>query len=120
MDHVHGADNLFYQNKVKNPVFSFFMTPKAGQEGSIFSVGGIKRNLFVGDLKWHSLFVTDKTPEYWTVKLTDVYVNGQSLGLCKPYGCPFAVDTGTSLITGPSHMVNKVLTCCCLSSVFVD
>jgi len=102
-------DNLFYQNKLKNPVFSFFMTPKAGQEGSIFSVGGIKTNLYTGDMRWHSLFVTDKTPEYWTVKLTDVLVDGKSMGLCKPYGCPFAVDTGTSLITGPSHMINKVI-----------
>ena len=84
------------------------MTPKAGQEGSIFSVGGIKSNLYTGDMRWHSLFVTDKTPEYWTVKLTDVLVDGKSMGLCKPYGCPFAVDTGTSLITGPSHMINKV------------
>jgi len=102
-------DNLFYQNKLKNPVFSFFMTPKAGQEGSIFSVGGIKSNLYTGDLRWHSLFVTDKTPEYWTIKLTDVLIDGKPLGICKPFGCPFAVDTGTSLITGPSHMINRVI-----------
>jgi cathepsin D len=102
-------DNLFYQNRLKNPVFSFYMTPKAGQEGSVFSMGGIKKELYTGDLRWHSLFVTEKTPEYWTVKLTDVWVDGKALGLCKPYGCPFAVDTGTSLITGPSHMVNRVI-----------
>jgi len=43
------------------------------------------------------------------VKLTDVLIDGKPLGLCKPFGCPFAVDTGTSLITGPSHMINKVI-----------
>merc|ERR1712048_756423 len=57
----------------------------------------------------HSLFFTGNEPEYWTVKLDDVLIGGKSLNACPKSGCFLAVDTGTSLITGPKKHMNKMI-----------
>jgi cathepsin D len=101
-------DSMFLQNRFANPVFAFYLTHDAGQIGSSLTVGGVQKSKYKGAMRWHNLFVKDKIPEYWTLKLTDVFVDGKSLGVCAK-GCPIAIDTGTSLITGPSHMINKMI-----------
>jgi len=101
-------DAMFMQHRFPNPVFGFYLTHDAGQAGSSLTIGGVQKSKYKGPMHWHSLFVKDKVPEYWTLKLTDVIVNGKSLGVCSN-GCPIAIDTGTSLITGPSHMINKMI-----------
>jgi len=102
-------DSMFLKQRFANPVFSFFLTKNPNQEGSSLTIGGVQKEKYQGDLHWHRVFVKDKTPEYWTLKLSDVLIDGQSTGVCQPNGCPIAIDTGTSLITGPSSMVTKLI-----------
>eukprot|EP00301_Raphidiophrys_heterophryoidea_P025909 c8807_g1_i1.p1 GENE.c8807_g1_i1~~c8807_g1_i1.p1 ORF type:complete len:439 (-),score=116.52 c8807_g1_i1:171-1430(-) len=102
-------DAMFIQRRFDNPVFSFYMTHDAGVAGSVLTIGGVNKDKYKGNMYWHSLFVKDKTPEYWTLKLTDILIDGQPMGVCKPAGCPIAIDTGTSLITGPSNMINRLI-----------
>jgi len=102
-------DAMFLAGKFSNPVFSFHLTRNPNEPGSSISIGGVQQSKYKGPMHWHPIFVKDKTPEYWTVKLTDVLLDGKSLGVCQPHGCPMAVDTGTSLITGPSKMINQLI-----------
>jgi len=80
------------------------MSNHPGSAGGVISVGGTDGRLHTGDFKW--LPVNDKM--YWQVELIDILVNGRPMKLC-PNGCKVAMDTGTSLITGPSRDMHRLL-----------
>lgn len=45
---------------------------------------------------------------YWMVKADNILVDGQDVGFC-PKGCKVIADTGTSLITGPTDDLLRLL-----------
>ena len=67
-------------------------------------MGGTDGRLHTGEFKW--LDVNDKM--YWQVGLIDILVDGRPMNIC-PNGCKVAMDTGTSLITGPSRDMHRLL-----------
>uniref|UniRef100_G3PP46 Nothepsin n=1 Tax=Gasterosteus aculeatus TaxID=69293 RepID=G3PP46_GASAC len=91
-------DNLLAQKAVEEPVFSFFLsrrTSSGSPEGELL-LGGKDEALYSGPINW--LPVTAKG--YWQIKMESVSVQG-AISLC-PRGCQAIVDTGTSLIAGPT------------------
>ena len=50
-----------------------------------------------GEPDWHPV----KDRLFWSIKLDDVLIDGESLGLCNDVDCLFTPDTGTSLLTFP-------------------
>ncbi|XP_075046852.1 cathepsin D-like [Mixophyes fleayi] len=90
-------DNIMRQKLVAKNVFSFYLNrdPTAPIGGELL-LGGTDPKYFTGD--FHYLNVTRMA--YWQIKTDEVRV-GSQLTLCKG-GCQAIVDTGTSLITGPS------------------
>jgi len=105
-------DSLFYQQQVNNPVFSFYFTKKPGQGGSALVLGGVAKQFYEGDVHWHKVLA----PAYWEIRIRDVLVKkpGQDgvlrLNVCDEVkGCKAAIDTGTSLITGPSKSMSSLL-----------
>ncbi|KAM4570094.1 nothepsin [Odontesthes bonariensis] len=92
-------DNMMAQKLVESPVFSFYLTRKtttSSPEGELM-LGGIDEALYNGPINW--LPVTAKG--YWQIKMDSVAVQGVS-SFC-PRGCQAIVDTGTSLIAGPTN-----------------
>merc|ERR1719389_1257803 len=51
----------------------------------------------------------DKASGFWEVKVHDVAVNGMKMGTCPKEGCRAALDTGTSVIAGPTEIINAIL-----------
>uniref|UniRef100_A0A8C9Z5R7 Nothepsin n=1 Tax=Sander lucioperca TaxID=283035 RepID=A0A8C9Z5R7_SANLU len=91
-------DNMMVQKTVEEPVFSFYLsrrTSNSNPEGELL-LGGIDKSLYSGPINW--LPVTAKG--YWQIKMDSVAVQGVT-SFC-PHGCQAIVDTGTSLITGPT------------------
>jgi len=43
------------------------------------------------------------------IKADNILVDGKDVGLCPPHGCKLIADTGTSLITGPSDELLRLL-----------
>ncbi|KAI2666518.1 Cathepsin D [Labeo rohita] len=79
-------------------IFSFYINrDPAGKVGGELMLGGFDQQYFDGDL--HYVNVTRKA--YWQIKMDKVQVGG-TLTLCKN-GCQAIVDTGTSLIAGPTQ-----------------
>ncbi|XP_073726079.1 nothepsin [Misgurnus anguillicaudatus] len=92
-------DSMIAQNSVDEPVFSFYLKNNGSGFGGELLFGGVDETLFVPPINWVS--VTQKG--YWQIKMDGVKVQG-ALSFCyrSSHGCQAVVDTGTSLIGGPS------------------
>lgn len=102
-DQTPVIDSIINQKLLKNNIMTFYYSYNENTDGQI-SLGFIDESKFKGKIFYYD--VIDKY--YWTIKLTDIKYNGESLGLC-PGGCKAVVDTGTTLNTGPSEDIMKLL-----------
>jgi cathepsin D len=97
-------DSIINQKLLKNNVITFYYSYNENTDGQV-SLGFIDESKFKGKIYYYD--VIDKY--YWTIKLNDIRYNGKSLGLCNDGGCKAVVDTGTSLNTGPTKDIMKLL-----------
>ncbi|XP_043943936.1 cathepsin E isoform X1 [Protopterus annectens] len=96
-------DRMIEQHKVNSPVFSFFLKRGKGDSyGGELLLGGIDHALYKGTLNW--IPVTEKG--YWQIKMDNIKIQG-SVALCSE-SCQAILDTGTSLITGPSKDIKRI------------
>ncbi|XP_066111251.1 cathepsin E isoform X1 [Saccopteryx bilineata] len=96
-------DSMLAQNLVDVPMFSVYMTsdPEGGA-GSELIFGGYDHSHFSGSLNW----VPVTKQGYWQIAVDIIQVGG-TVVFC-PEGCQAIVDTGTSLITGPSDEIRRL------------
>ncbi|XP_072002796.1 cathepsin E-like [Engystomops pustulosus] len=96
-------DQIMKQHLVNKPIFSFHLNKDDNFEyGGELILGGIDSSLYKGPIHWIPL--TDKS--YWQIRLDNIKVHGK-VAFC-PNGCEAIVDSGTSLITGPSDDIKKL------------
>jgi phytepsin len=106
---VDGVPPVWYtlvaQGQVAEPVFAFWLNrDPAGNAGGELVLGGVDENHYTGDFIY-----TNITKEgYWQFLAHDFLINGQSQGFCPAGGCKTIADTGTSLLAGPSAIVDKI------------
>ncbi|XP_004610120.2 cathepsin E [Sorex araneus] len=96
-------DNMMAQNVVDVPMFSVYMSSNPeGGAGSELIFGGYDHSHFSGSLNW----VPVTKQGYWQIALDSIQVGGTVM-FCSQ-GCQAIVDTGTSLITGPSKEIKQL------------
>ncbi|EHH15617.1 hypothetical protein EGK_01732 [Macaca mulatta] len=96
-------DNMMAQNLVDLPMFSVYMSSNPeGGVGSELIFGGYDHSHFSGSLNW----VPVTKQGYWQIALDNIQVGGTVM-FCSE-GCQAIVDTGTSLITGPSDKIKQL------------
>ncbi|NWU79530.1 CATEA protein, partial [Onychorhynchus coronatus] len=96
-------DSIMNQNLVEEPVFSFYL--KRGDDienGGELILGGIDHSLYKGSIHW--VPVTEKS--YWQIHVNNIKIQGR-VAFCF-HGCEAIVDSGTSLITGPSSQIRRL------------
>jgi len=108
--------------------FTRFLGDTSAQEeefGGIFTLGGQNQTLFTGDIEFLPLVTNAGRQTYWLLSVSGTYpsplspqlfptrisiagitVNGQTVTL--PSGNLAAIDTGTTLIGGPSAAVSAI------------
>ncbi|XP_061617345.1 nothepsin [Phyllopteryx taeniolatus] len=95
-------DNMMAGDSLDRPVFSFYLSRRSGGgrdvDGELL-LGGTDEALYNGPITW--LPVTAKG--YWQIRMDSVSVQGVN-SFC-PRGCQAIVDTGTSLIAGPTDHI---------------
>ncbi|KAH9839095.1 acid protease [Rhodofomes roseus] len=104
---------LISQGSLSNPEFAFYLTRFVDDEsaeteepGGTFTIGGVNGSLYSGDITYYDL--TDSTsPTYWTLTISGITVDGHSVSLGSS-AANAAIDTGTTLIGGPSDAVAAI------------
>ncbi|KAL8228261.1 hypothetical protein R6Q57_015845 [Mikania cordata] len=100
--------NMVNQHLVKDQVFSFWLNRQSQEgeeevEGGEIVFGGVDPKHFQGTHTY--VPVTQKG--YWQFDMGDVLIGGKPTGFCKG-GCSAIADSGTSLIAGPTEMINEI------------
>jgi hypothetical protein len=91
---------MIEQGLVEEPVFSFYLTSD-GSDG-VMDLGGIDTAHYTGDLQYVPLVQTN----YWMIGLESMILEGQSTSFTTATRA--IVDTGTSLLAGPSTEVKTL------------
>ncbi|XP_074311743.1 phytepsin-like isoform X2 [Silene latifolia] len=96
--------NMVEQGLVSEEVFSFWISrdPEAEIGGEIV-FGGVDSKHFKGK---HT-YVPITTKGYWQFEMNDFLIGNYSTGFCSG-GCAAIVDSGTSLIGGPTHVITEI------------
>lgn len=95
-------DLLVQQKQVEGNSFSFYLTKTAGEDGSALVLGGVDTKYASSDFKYYPL----KFHNYWALNMDDIIFNGTSYKVSQDL--LGIIDTGTSVIVGPSKVVEKM------------
>jgi hypothetical protein len=89
--------NLIDQGQVDKGIFSFYL---ANDKDGVLTIGGTDETKYDGDLTWVPL----SSATYWEIALDDVSADGTQYDS----STSAIVDSGTSLLTGPTATVKKL------------
>jgi len=97
-------DRLVEAGVLKESLFSVFFG-NDGEESEI-TFGSYQKEHMATELFWAPV----TQPGYWQVKMDDVVLANERQGICTgETKCQVAVDTGTSLLAGPSDVVDRLI-----------
>jgi hypothetical protein len=91
--------NLIEQNLIDSPQFGFYLGNSDSDSGELI-LGGYDKDKFTGDLDWVNL----SAATYWQINLGGFTADGTSF----VSQTKAIIDSGTSLLTGPSDIVKQV------------
>eukprot|EP00746_Dinoflagellata_sp_MGD_P091091 gnl/MRDRNA2_/MRDRNA2_36058_c0_seq1.p1 gnl/MRDRNA2_/MRDRNA2_36058_c0~~gnl/MRDRNA2_/MRDRNA2_36058_c0_seq1.p1 ORF type:complete len:481 (-),score=65.51 gnl/MRDRNA2_/MRDRNA2_36058_c0_seq1:13-1356(-) len=87
---------------LKNRMFSVFLSDSDAESSEIV-FGDLKSQHATSDILWVPV---SRPSGYWQVQIEDVILDNQKQGICAK--CQVAVDTGTSQLAGPSHIISAL------------
>jgi hypothetical protein len=100
VNHVPTAfENVVSQGLVDQALFSFYLGNSAKDFGELL-LGGIDAKHYTGDISWVNLHAAT----YWEIIMGGLTVKGTTYGA----NSKAIVDSGTSLLTGPSETVKAI------------
>lgn len=94
------VDDLNSKGQLPAGQISFYLTDGGDSE---VTFGGYRSEQMASDIVWAPV----KKESYWQVSIDDITFNNVPKNLCSG-GCEVAVDTGTSMLAGPSDLVDKL------------
>ncbi len=104
-------DVIMQQQSLPSNVFAFYFStleapddPQAST--SILNIGGLDSRYYIGNVTYAPVV----SQSYWLINMNDFAIGGSSTGDCSDSTpCPAVIDTGTSLIAGPSAVINPII-----------
>jgi cathepsin D len=103
-DYTPVFDNIINQHLLTKNAFSFYYS-KLPADTSAIVFGAPNPDMYTGDIT----YVEVAKKYYWELQLKDIRVGDKALNACPDGPCKIVVDTGTSLLTGPSEHINSLL-----------
>lgn len=95
---VPPIQNLLKNGNLTPGLFSFYLPSSDGSEGE-FEIAGIDSSKYSGEIFYHQL----SSETYWQIDLDDISINGTSTSTKRAI-----IDTGTSLLAGPTSEVKAI------------
>ncbi|CAE7614069.1 ctse-b [Symbiodinium sp. CCMP2456] len=93
---------LEHGDSIKSPLFAFFFA-RAKEEKSQITFGDIQQDKLGSKMYW---FKVSGKAGYWQVEIQDIFLDDTAQNICK--GCHVAIDTGSSEIAGPQHVIDHL------------
>lgn len=97
----------------RSSVFAVFLRNLDAEEDSEISFGWYRQSRVSGTMRWMPMPEDADDKGYWLVSMQDTYVGGKPIGMCSDFSthprCQVALDTGSSLMMGPSYQVSQLL-----------
>ncbi|XP_059873433.1 pepsin A-4-like [Delphinus delphis] len=94
-------DNMWNQGLVSQDLFSVYLS-KDDESGSVVQFGGIDSSYYTGTLNW----VPVSYQGYWQITVDSITMSGEPIACMS--GCQAIVDTGTSLLSGPTNAIANI------------
>jgi len=102
-------DQLVAQGKIEHNIFSFYLSSNE-TKGSTLVLGGTDQKFYSGDFQYVPIAKAAAILPYWLVSAKSIKLNGVDTHSCNwLFGCYMVVDTGTSVIAGPTKPVNALI-----------
>ncbi|EPQ57127.1 acid protease [Gloeophyllum trabeum ATCC 11539] len=107
---------LVNANQLTQPVMSFWLrrllddsqaTQTSELYGGEFTLGGTNTSLYTGEVQFID-FPSNVEPSFWLLSVAGVTVQGKSVSIPSGNSALAAIDTGTTLIGGPSDAVDSI------------
>lgn len=96
--------NMVKQGHVSQKIFSLWLNQDPNSKvGGEIVFGGFDWMHFRGD----HIYVPITEKGYWQIKVGDILIENSSTGLCED-GCAAIVDSGTSVLAGPTTVVAQI------------
>eukprot|EP00743_Colponemidia_sp_Colp-15_P002315 GILK01002510.1.p1 GENE.GILK01002510.1~~GILK01002510.1.p1 ORF type:complete len:415 (+),score=48.30 GILK01002510.1:78-1322(+) len=97
-------DHLMQKGVLPKNQFSVYMSNQDGMDGALI-LGGIDPQFVASD--W--VYADVHGSSYWEILMGDIKVGDVAMNFCSGDGCRAAVDTGTSMIAGPSAAIESLM-----------
>ncbi|XP_058518401.1 pepsin-3-like [Ochotona princeps] len=94
-------DNMWNEGLVSQDLFSVYLSSD-DDSGSVVMFGGIDSSYYTGSLNW----VPVSYEGYWQITVDSITMDGETIACAD--GCQAIVDTGTSLLTGPTSAISNI------------
>ncbi|KAL0627403.1 Pepsin A [Plecturocebus cupreus] len=94
-------DNIWNQGLVSEDLFAVYLSGN-DQSGSVVMFGGVDSSYYTGSLNWVPVSVEG----YWEITVDSITMNGETIACSE--GCQAIVDTGTSLLSGPTSPIANI------------
>eukprot|EP00392_Amoebophrya_sp_AT5.2_P014472 g14621.t1 len=110
--HFNLLDRMIHEKMLHQDIFAVYLGGSRGSRSSRtappeseITFGDYHAERMASPMVWTPV----TQPGYWQVEISDLHLNNEPLNLCAENGCQVAVDTGTSLLAGPSYIVNALV-----------
>lgn len=107
--HFNFLGNLAEAKALKNDRFAVWLSKKGDTAESEITFGSFDPSRLGSEIVWLPVDKLKDGEGLWQVQMHDVAVNDVKLKQCGEEGCQAAFDTGTSMIIGPTPMIDALL-----------
>eukprot|EP01090_Pellita_catalonica_P019818 TRINITY_DN684_c0_g1_i1.p1 TRINITY_DN684_c0_g1~~TRINITY_DN684_c0_g1_i1.p1 ORF type:complete len:403 (+),score=55.30 TRINITY_DN684_c0_g1_i1:500-1708(+) len=98
-------DNMIKQKLLPQDLFSVYLNDKPGSYASEVLFGTIDHKYYTGDFTYADVVV----PSYYLILMGSIHVGGKLIKSCIFTDCLTVVDTGTSIIVGPTYDIQPII-----------